>query len=144
MGTREGRVGCCVWLALCAESNWLNCILPRELRWVQEWFMRLMSRGNNVKRCDTSCQTAIKMPSSSSLLLLLLLLFLLHIGLHNEEHIIYTEGTALVMLDGLLIQVYIIPLNQENLSSIRGSWSFYIYTCEYAVAISFTGNTEYI
>ena len=30
--------------------------------------MRLMSRGNNVKRCYTSCKSAIKMPS---LLLLL-------------------------------------------------------------------------
>ena len=27
----------------------LSCILPRELRWFQEWFMRLMSRGNNVQ-----------------------------------------------------------------------------------------------
>ena len=25
--------------------------------------MHLMSRGNNVKRCDTSCKSAIKMPS---------------------------------------------------------------------------------
>ena len=25
--------------------------------------MRLMSRGNNVKLCDTSCKSAIKMPS---------------------------------------------------------------------------------
>ena len=25
----------------------LSCILPRELRWFQEWFMSLMSRGNN-------------------------------------------------------------------------------------------------
>ena len=25
--------------------------------------MRLMSRGNNVKRCDTLCKSAIKMPS---------------------------------------------------------------------------------
>ena len=25
--------------------------------------MRLMSSGNNVKHCDTSCKSAIKMPS---------------------------------------------------------------------------------
>ena len=25
--------------------------------------MRLMSRGNNVKHCDTSCKITIKMPS---------------------------------------------------------------------------------
>ena len=32
MGTCEGRVGCCVWLAL--------------------WFVRLMSRGNNEMRLE--------------------------------------------------------------------------------------------
>ena len=53
-----------VWLALYAPKwQQLSCILPRELRWFQEWFMRLMSRGNNVKCCDTSCKSAIKMPS---------------------------------------------------------------------------------
>ena len=31
----------------------LSCILPRELRWFQEWFIRLMSSGNNnVQRID--------------------------------------------------------------------------------------------
>ena len=49
---RALRVGCCVWLALYAPKwqQLLSCILPRELKWFQEWFMRLMSRGNNVKR----------------------------------------------------------------------------------------------
>ena len=51
----EGRVGCCVWLAVYVPK-W-------ELRWFQEWFMCLMSRGNYVQRCDTSCKSAIKMPS---------------------------------------------------------------------------------
>ena len=41
--------------------------------------MRLMSRGNNVKRCDTSCKSAIKLPS------LLLLLLLLCCSLHTVE-----------------------------------------------------------
>ena len=48
-------------------QSWLLCLISpmrrngRDLRWFQEWFMRLMSRGNNVKRCDTSCKSAIKM-----------------------------------------------------------------------------------
>ena len=47
MGTCEDRVGCCVWLALCAEMAAIELYTPRELRWFQEWFMRLMSRDNN-------------------------------------------------------------------------------------------------
>ena len=48
-------------------QSWLLCLIspiwaemaaielyttPRELRWFQEWFMRLMSRGNNVQCLD--------------------------------------------------------------------------------------------
>ena len=53
------------WLIspICAEMAAIELYTPKELRWFQEWFMRLMSRGNNVKRCDTSCKSAIKMPS---------------------------------------------------------------------------------
>ena len=62
--TCEGRVGGCVRSALYVpEWQQLSCILPRELRWFQEWFTSLMSRGNNVKRCNASCKSAIKMPS---------------------------------------------------------------------------------
>ena len=42
-----------VWLALYAPKwQQLSCILPRELRWFQEWFMSLMSRSNNGQRLD--------------------------------------------------------------------------------------------
>ena len=41
---RSGKKRNCVW---CAEMAAMSCILPRELRWFQEWFMSLMSRGNN-------------------------------------------------------------------------------------------------
>ena len=46
----EGRVGRYVWLALYAPKwQQLSCVLPTELRWFQEWFMHLMTRGNNVQ-----------------------------------------------------------------------------------------------
>ena len=39
MGTCEGSVGCCVWLALYAPKwQQLSCMLPRKRRWFQEWY----------------------------------------------------------------------------------------------------------
>ena len=64
MGTCEGRLGC-VWLALYAPKwQQLSCILPRELRWFQEWFMSPMSRGDNDKSLEHQFGGHVRIQSS--------------------------------------------------------------------------------
>ena len=38
MGTCEGRDGSCDWFSQVAHIYCTGCILPRELRWLKEWF----------------------------------------------------------------------------------------------------------
>ena len=48
----EGRVDKCPSYKCQNYSNLQLCVLPRELRWFQEWFMSLMSWGDNDKRLE--------------------------------------------------------------------------------------------
>ena len=42
----------CLISHICAEMAAIELYTPRELRWFQEWLMRLMSRGNNIMRLE--------------------------------------------------------------------------------------------